>query len=236
MKRFFLVLLAWLLSVGWLPAHFIWIVPAGPVADKLQVQILFSDSLKPDSADLMKKIASTQFFAQTSDGRNVEVKKNEQGDKLALPDAKCAIIRGTCRYGVVKRDNSVPFLLMYYPKAILGQLPQRGEAPPRSDETSEMIPLEIVPVRNKPGLFQVLLRQEPVYGLEVSVQRQSEEKSTTRRMDIDGVFALEETGKLPLGMYGMRVAYVDAKPGEHEGKAYKEIRHYATLVVRYPPN
>jgi hypothetical protein len=200
------------------------------------VQVIFSDSLKPDSADLLKKIAGTRFFAQTSDGRDVEVKKVEQGDalKLTLPDAKCAVVRGVCRYGVVQRGNSVPFLLMYYPKAILGQMPQRGEAPQGSGETSDLAPFEIVPVRDKPGLFQVLSGQQPVYGVEVSVQRQSEEKSSPRQLDVDGVFSLEGPGKVPTGTYGMRVAYVDAKPGEHEGKAYKEIRQYATLVVRYP--
>jgi uncharacterized GH25 family protein len=238
MRRYLIVLLAWLLSVTWLPAHFIWIVPTGPAADKPEVQVIFSDSLKPDSADLLKKIASTRFLAQTSDGRALEVKKTEEGDafKLTLPDAKCTVIRGACRYGVVKRGSSVPFLLMYYPKAILDQMPRRGEAPRHSDVTSDLTPLEIIPVRDKPGLFQVLLRQQPVYALEVTVQRQSEDKSTTRQLDIDGVFALEDAGKVPAGTYGMRVAYVDSKPGDHEGKAYKEIRHYATLVVRYPQN
>src|ERR1700731_2421058 len=103
MRRYFIVLLAWLLSVTWLPAHFIWIVPGGPVADKPEVQVIFSDSLKPDSADLLKKIASTRFVAQTSDGRALEVKKTEDGDafKLTILDAKCAVIRGACQYGVV---------------------------------------------------------------------------------------------------------------------------------------
>jgi hypothetical protein len=237
MRRYFIVLVVWLLSVTWLPAHFIWIVP-GPAANKPEVQVIFSDGLKPDSADLLKKIASTRFVAQTSDGRALEVKKSEEGDalKLTLPEAKCPVIRGACRYGVIKRGNSVPFLLMYYPKAIVDQLPRRGEAPPHSNETSDLTPLEIVPVRDKAGLFQVLWREQPVYALEVTVQRQSEDKSATRQLDIDGVFALEEAGKTPTGTYGMRVAYVDSKPGEHEGKAYKEIRHYATLVVRFPPN
>jgi hypothetical protein len=237
MKRYLIVLLASLLSVTWLRAHFIWIVP-GPGADNPEVQVIFSDSLKPDNADLLKKIASTRFFAQSRDGRALEAKKTDMGDtlKLTLPDAKCAVIRGACRYGVVKRGNSASFLLVYYPKAILDQMPRRGEAPARSDETSDLTPLEIIPVRDKAGLFQVSWRQQPVYALEVTVQRQSEDKSTTRQLDIDGVFALEEGGKAPAGTYGMRVAYVDSKPGEHEGKAYKEVRHYATLVVRYPSN
>jgi Protein of unknown function (DUF3386) len=37
------------------------------------------------------------------------------------------------------------------------------------------------------------------------------------------------------GHYGLRVRHVEAKSGQHQGKDYKEIRHYSTRVVWLDP-
>ena len=234
MKYQVIALLVGLAYSAELHAHFIWILPGGAEGAKATT-VFFSDSLKADSPNLLKKIAGTRLFTQAGDGRMADLQKTEAGNvyKVVLSDSKCSVVRGVCRYGVVQRGSSPPFLLMYYPKAILPEMPPRGE-PSHLDLASEATPLEIIPVHDKPGLFQVLWRQQPVFALEVTVERPGDDKSTTRQVDIDGMFSLEEGGKTPAGTYGMRVGYVDAAPGQHDGKAYKEVRHYATLVVRYP--
>jgi hypothetical protein len=223
--------LAWVVPVR---AHFIWIIP-GKSPDKNPVpEVIFSDSLNADSAELLKKIGETRFFAQTQDGKVAELKKKEAASTylLALPPDGCRTIRGVCHYGVVQRGNSPPFLLIYYAKAILPSLAKKDSESSSDDETSEDTPLEIIPVKGKPGTFQVLWHQQPHPVAEVTVLRPGSDKGTQHPVDIDGMFAVEE-GKAPAGTYGMRVNFVDTHPGKHDGKAYKEIRYYATLVVRY---
>jgi hypothetical protein len=41
--------------------------------------------------------------------------------------------------------------------------------------------------------------------------------------------------ELPLtkaGAYGFRTRFIEPAAGEHEGRKYQEVRHYATLVLR----
>ena len=58
-------------------------------------------------------------------------------------------------------------------------------------------------------------------------------KHTQRKTDKDGMAAIEapKAG----GLYGVRVRHIEPKEGEHDGKKYKEVRHYATFVMRFEP-
>ena len=48
-----------------------------------------------------------------------------------------------------------------------------------------------------------------------------------RKTDAAGEFELEPKAG---GLFGVRAKYVEAKAGEHDGKKYKEVRHYATFT------
>ena len=236
MRRSCIALLAWLVLAAAVHAHFIWIVPreAGG-AKPTVVDVLFSENLKADSPELLKKIAGTKFFAQVGNRVvNVENKWTGEGAfQLALPEGGCSAVYGVCRYGVLQRGDSGPFLLMYYPKAILAHPVDKVEAAKSNAAPENQTPLEIVPIKGKAGTFQVLWRDQPLLAVSVTVHKPGDDKGIAIPVDVDGMFAIEET-KAPAGTYGMRVNYVDNEEGKFEGKSYKESRHYATLVVSYP--
>jgi uncharacterized GH25 family protein len=209
-----------LAAVSAASAHFVWIVP--DTSDKGRALVVFSDTLDPDkNPALLDRIAQTRLFVQSADGKDapVEWKKQETSYTLSLPAAN-ACVGGICKYGVTQRGDSKPFLLVYYPKLIVGQ--PGGKAWDRLD-------LEMVPTRTGKGLhIQVLHHGKPAPAdLEVTLSGPKDQK---------GVHKTNARGELDVetpeaGVYGLRVAHTVNEAGEHEGKKYEQVRTYATLVL-----
>jgi uncharacterized GH25 family protein len=214
-------------------AHFVWLLPTEPGAKEPGVRLVFSDTLKPDRPELLKKVAHTKLFARDQDGTEVPVKAVEGADALdvALPAGKFYSVAGVCRYGVSTHGGSEPFLLNYYPKAFVGLATK-----PRAKaivEPCDVLPLEIMPeVYAEVPALRVLWRGKPLAGAEVVLLVPGEDKPVEGMTGADGTFPLKEPKKA--GLYGARARHVEKKAGELDGKKYTEVRHYATLVVRAP--
>src|SRR5262249_1055003 len=120
------------------------------------------------------------------------------------------------------------FLLNYYPKAVIGTAGQERKA--AGLKALEGLALQIVPLATS-GVFQVVWDGKPLPEAEVVVLVPGKEKATELKTDKERGFAV--TGGQG-GLYGIRARYVEDKAGEQEGKKYKEVRHYATLVMELP--
>ncbi len=214
-------------------AHFVWLLPTEPGAKEAGVRLVFSDTLKPDRPELLKKVARTRLFARDQDGNEVPVKAVEGADALdvALPAGKFYAVAGVCRYGVSTHGGSEPFLLNYYPKAFVG-LATKPKAK-AIVEPCDVLPLEImVDVGAEAPALRVLWRGKPLAGAEVALLVPGEDKPVEGKTNADGTFPLKEPKQA--GLYGARARHVEKKAGELDGKKYTEVRHYATLVVRAP--
>jgi hypothetical protein len=87
--------------------------------------------------------------------------------------------------------------------------------------------LEIIPRgRNK---FQVVFGCKPVPDADVVVLRPTGSRRQVLKADEQGEF--EVSCDAP-GLYGIRTRYIEAKAGQHDGRKYEEVRHYATLVFQ----
>jgi uncharacterized protein DUF3386/uncharacterized protein DUF4198 len=209
-------------------AHFIWIVPDKQAGT---VQVVFSDIPAPDSPKLLGKIAHTQLFLQQANGKTVPLKwtLGKEAYQVVVSDAASAIVGAICRYGVLEKGKAEPFLLMYYAKACLPELAKGDRGRPLSTRC-EHLPFEILQPEGKdPRRLQVLWRGQPLAGTEVVIVPPGDEDVAERKTDAKGCFDL---GEVKPGIYGVRARYVEAKEGEHEGKRYKEVRHYTTLVFQ----
>jgi hypothetical protein len=184
-------------------AHFPWLLP--PQGARGPVQLVFSDTLKPDDPALLKKLVATELFVIGADGKSLPVKATEGKDALEItvPDGDLRVLAGVCRYGVVQRGEMPPFLLTYYPKTFVGQLAPATFLYKGNDRLT----LEIVPVAKKPAVC-VLWQGKPLAGATILL--------------------------LTPGLYGLRVLHTEKKAGEVDGKKYQEARHYATLTIRVP--
>ncbi len=208
-------------------AHFVWILP--PEKERQPARVVFSDSLKPDNPELLKKVAHTEIFLLGDDGQKSPVKLTRANDALeaSLPPGKGArLLFGVCRYGVVQRGQAEPFLLCYYPKAVVA-----GEALPHLvAEARDELPLQIE-IPRQGSAPRVLLKGKPLAGAEVTVVGAGLDKPAVFRTQADGTFQPFSDPRQG-EVYGMRVGYTEDAPGELDGKKYQSVKHYATLTCR----
>jgi len=204
-------------------AHFPFLVPDGPSKGKA----VFSDTLKPDNLGVpVDKIAGAKLVV-LDNGKATDLAWTH--DKTAncytfeVPGSGSRIVVGTVDYGVLQRGDSKPFRLHYYPKAIFGEIPAEKTA-----TVGDRVPLELVPIVADGKLrFKAIGAGKPLTKGDVSVLVPGETKSKDVQTDDAGL--TPEFDKP--GTYGAYVRQVEAKPGEHDGKKYDEVRNYATLVV-----
>jgi uncharacterized GH25 family protein len=232
MKRLLLSLL--LVTAAALPvrAHFIWVLPPDD-KDKKTARVVFSDTPRPDDAELLKKITKAEAFARGADGKTVALKHAEGKQSLgvAAPDDKPYAIGVVLQYGVTQRGDDPAFLLNYYAKGYTGL--NRGK-PDQDfiinivDKPWEKLPLEIIPPVGSKRQAQIFWQGKPTGDVEVTLYLPGQEKSVELKTDKDGSFRLEDP-KVG-GLYGIRARYVEKREGEFDGKKYKEIRHYATFA------
>lgn len=200
-------------------AHMVYVVPA---KDGQSVTVVFSDSLDPDEKVKMDKVAGLKLVARI-DGKDVPIEytKADHSFTAKLPKGE-SVVYGTAVYGLLSKSEK-PTLLVYHPKTVLsGADAQAGTI--GTDAT-----LEIVAVKDAGKTrFQLLAKGKPVAAAEgaVVLPDGTKEKVTT---DKDGfTIGFEKTGR-----YAAYLKLTESKAGEHNGKKYEEVRHYATLVVDF---
>jgi hypothetical protein len=95
----------------------------------------------------------------------------------------------------------------------------------------DRLPLEVVAAEG--NAVRVLWHGKPLAGAEVAVLGPGKEKAVEGKTDEDGRFRLGDAPPGP-GVYGVRARHVEDKSGEHEGKKYTSVRHYATFTFAVP--
>lgn len=206
-------------------AHHIWIIPDGPSGPKARA--VFSDYLEPDGSDLLDKVAHTKLWVRDRAGKESSLawKKREDSFLLDIPGEGERTVGGECVYGVETYDHRLrkkidPYLLAYYPKTVVGLA---GEAKPW-----DRLSLEIVPaVSGDEVRFRVLFRGKPAPHAEFLVHPTEGERKDFKTDDKGEIKVTANKG----GAYGFRTRVIEEKAGEHGGKKYGAVRHYASLVL-----
>jgi uncharacterized GH25 family protein len=211
-------------------AHHIWIIPDKP--DGSKAKAVFADFLEPDKPEMLAKIGHAKLHVRDAAGKVSPLtwkkgtwKKGEDTFLLDVPGEGERTVGGECVYGIVTHDHRLrkevdPYLLAYYPKAIFN--------PAADSKPWDKLPLEIVPaVSGDEVRLRVLFRGKPAAGAEMRVHPSDGERED---------FKTDEKGevKVPFkaaGVYGFQTRHIEAKGGEHDGKKYVEVRHYASLVL-----
>lgn len=210
-------------------AHFLWVLPAD--ADAQTIRVVFSDAPVRDNPDLLKKVSHAQLTWRGPDAPDATAKLaiGKEALEAELPGSGLREVAVTCRYGVVQRGKSEPFLLHYYAKGFAG-LNVDGALPELLVQRWEkVLPLEVLPTKEK-RIIQVLWQGKPLADAEVVLSVPGKDMAIEGKTDAEGRFTLVEP--TATGTYGVRVRHIEAKTGELDGKAYKEVRHYATVAVR----
>ena len=199
-------------------AHFPYLIPGSGNQGKA----IFSDTLKPDTIVSIERMAQTKLTV-VGDSKEIPLTFDKASNSYTfeVPGSGNRIVYGTTNLGIVQRGESKPFRLLYYPKAIFGELGDKSTV-------GDQLPIELVPIREGDKLrFKVLIGGKPMEKVDVTVLIPGEEKGKVFLTDSAGLTPVFEKG----GTYGAQCRFVEAKAGEVAGKKYEETRHYATLVV-----
>lgn len=220
MFRWFFTTLMGLALAGPGLAHFVFIVPQP--GDK-GIQVVFSESLAPDKDVDIGKIAALRLTVRDAAGKESALKpaKGAQALTADLAGEGLRIVYGSLDYGVLQRGDSKPFLLRYYPKAII------GDAFAKSSGLGDRVPVEVIPVGKTGAVrFQVVARGKPLANAEVNLVLAADKKRKVMT-DKEGMTPLVEAR----GRLGAWVRFTETRAGESGDKKYEEVRNYGTLVV-----
>ncbi len=212
-------------------AHFPWLA-LSPEERPTEVKLYFGEEAAPDDPELLDNIKASEVFAVggfRGEPKPISFKKGEWALEGTMPEGQSSstvVLRLT--YGVISREEE-PFLLKYYAKAYPSALPGSW----RAVEKPDLLPMEVTPRQDGDAvIFQVTMDGKPAADAQVVIAGpglSEEVEGTTNEM---GEFSTE----LPeAGQYSIRARVMEEKAGEHEGKAYNDVRHYSTLTLNYVP-
>lgn len=205
-------------------AHFVFIIPD---AAGQKATVVFSDKLERDSAVDIGLISGTKLSVRQRDAKEQPVAwtKGEHAYTFDIPGTGARQIAGTTEYGVMQRGGGKPFLLVYHPKAIVGDFS-------KSESLGDAVPVEILPVRGSGGIrFRVLAQGKPRPNAEVTVIEPGTSESKKVKTDAEGLTPEFQSS----GQYGAWALHSEPKSGEFKGKKFDETRRYASLVVTVSP-
>jgi hypothetical protein len=209
-----------LFTVAVAQGHFPFVVPE---PDGTRAKVVFSDDLNPDTAVNIEKLANTKLFLRDASGKETPLTwtKGEGHYLVELPGSGPRVVYGVSEYGVLQKGDAKPFRLTYYPKALVGAVPEKVAT------IGDKVNLEIL-TEGGPGKtrFQVMSRGKPVPEAEVTVLLPGSGKQAVKT-DKEGFTPAFQAA----GRYGVSARLTETRSGEHEGKKFEEVRHYATLVV-----
>jgi N-acetylneuraminic acid mutarotase len=220
-------LMAWLAVAQTCAAHFLWIVPQDG-----KVQVYFGEAAEPDDPALLKRVATAQLWAKSSDLRAKEPYRALplvlEADTLSAANATPAAVYGLSHdYGVLSRGDA-KFRLVYFAKAYGTPLPGQWTAVGDADK----LPLELTPAWDGSKLvLSATYKGKPAAGLDVWVDGCGLEAFEAQTNEA-GRVVCEPTKQ---GILSARVKHVDPTAGELDGKAFPETRSYSTLAIAVEP-
>lgn len=214
------LLLASLLGMASLVnAQFVWVIPG---ANGTSAKVIMSETLSPAAEIDVGIIGGTKLSVRDADGREVPLTLTRDGAAYVtqVPGTGTRVVYGVTDLGMLEHGQNKPSVLIYHPKAII------GDAFNHEEIVGGDTPVELVPL-GKPGAvtLELLVHGKPQPDSEITILLPdgTQKKINTKQ---DGrTEVLTETGR-----YGAWARYWEPAGGERDGKKYLETRHYATLV------
>jgi hypothetical protein len=201
-------------------AHFTFVVPE---TGGTKARVIISENLSSDAAVDFKLIGGTKLSLRGADGHDAPLmlQKAEKSYEVSLTGSGTRVIHGLTDLGIMQRGNGKPHLLLYYPKAILGD----------SFDTKTIVggdtPVELVPMGKSGAVkLKLLARGKPLEGGEITIILPDGAGEKKVKTDSNG----ETETFAATGRFGAWARFWETSSGERDGKKYDELRHYATIV------
>ena len=191
--------------------------PASEEQGKPVVRAFLSETPIPEGPEFLKHIERSRI---TANGKALDWTRGEETYRVNLPEPCPGVIDGDCDLGVMNR-NGATFRLIYTARV------QLGPASAEDAEASDHLRMRIVARPGRAPIVAVTFRGKPAAG---AVVKAFPEEGDPVELKTDAQGRLEY---LPAaeGRAGLLAKWSEKEPGERDGKAYDEVRYYATLTV-----
>ncbi len=197
-------------------AHFLWLT-SDPVKGRPEVRAFLSETPIPDLPEFLKHIERSKI---TASGKILGWTKGENTYRVDLPEPCPDIVNGFCDLGVMKRGEAT-FRLVYTARV------QFGASPTNASEVPDHLRLRLVARPGRAPIVAVTFRGKPAAGAVVKAIPE-EGQPVELKADPEGHL---EYAPVVQGRAGLLAKWSEKEPGERDGKAYDEVRYYATLTV-----
>ena len=199
-------------------AHFLWMLaePDGD-GDGVVVRAFLSEPPVPDLPSFMKSIEAARYSA---DSRPLQVDRGEETFIVRCPSPVPDAIDGVCPLGLMNRDGTT-FRLFYTARV------QFGPIPAEQTELEDNLRIRLLESDGEDSIVQVTFDGKPAAGAIVKAYLEDGD-DLELRADAEG--RLDNPG-LGGPCLGLLAKWADGTPGELEGEAFDETRHYATLTL-----
>jgi hypothetical protein len=204
-------------------AHFLFIrIEPATGGAAPQAHVFFSEQATAGDPQFVDKIAATKLWQASAAGRFEPLAVHKLSDRLtaAVKESGPGVVVGVCEYGVLSRN--VPFLLRYYPKAIVGDPRQSKPIPPREKGAPE-----IVGTFDKDAVTFVVMKEGKPVPEAVFITVDEDLNNEEIKADATGRAIWRPKAD---GYYCVYTKLVTQQAGEAGGKAYVEIREFPTLA------
>ena len=221
-------------------AHFLFIRIGTQAEAGRSAEVFFSEQAEAGDPRFIPKVAHTKLWVQTTPGdfRELAVQPGTDRLRAALPADRSLVVVGECQYGVLARPNQTPFLLRYYPKAVTGVADELNRMVPRREIAFEIrATFEGNGAEKSSGnashgvvRLSVLRDGRPVpNAVFTAIDSDLTEGVVKAGPDGSAVWTPPAPGR-----YSIYVRETIPQKGTLDGKAYDEIREFATLALAWP--
>lgn len=205
-------------------AHFLWLIPS---KDGKKLHLYFSEAAEADDPDLLKYAKGVAVRQITPQGTIKKLtlqlgKESYFANLNSKTDDKSVFVLHH-ELGVMSHGR-IPFLVQYYAKT--GPTFQGTNWKPAAFH--KQLDLDVTPYWGKGGFrIKALWKGKPVAGVEVTFAGNGADDQL-KTTDASGTasFKLGKTG-----VYSIRAKHIIKTAGVHNGKKYREVRHYCTLSL-----
>lgn len=216
-----------LLGASMAQAHFLFTRICPPAEGGRVAETFFSEYVSAGDPRYIDRMASAKFALQTTPGEFRPLEMQRLSDRLRghVPLSGPLMVAGTWEYGVIARPGEKPFLLRHYTKAVAGAPAEVNKLQARGSR------LEVLATFEADGVaLTALLDGKPV----------PQAKFTTVAPDLTSEEIMGDTsGQAKFkpesnGYFCVYIGHVDLTSGEYGGKAYQEVREFATVAFSWP--
>lgn len=207
--------------------HFLFTRICPPAEGGRVAEVYFSEYATAGDPRYIEKVATAEFTLQTPGGSSRPLPMRKMSDRLRghVPVSGSIQVSGKLDYGALDRPGAPTFLLRHYSKAVAGTAEELNSLKPTGT------PIELhASFQPEQIVLTALLNGQPLANARidtVDADLAGEELTT----DAEGKATFKPGGP---GVYCIYVGHTLSMAGEQQGKAYKEIRQFATLTFSWP--